>query len=90
MSAEQYALIADLQAQIVALRLAVEGSWLSILQPDPDPAAAAKRLGEENVAAIDKMAADTDAERAIKAAVVHHTQQLWGSIGWQLGEGRQA
>ena len=39
------AMIADLQAQIVALRLAVEGAWLSILQPDPDPAAAAKRLG---------------------------------------------
>lgn len=90
MSGGQDALIADLQAQIVALRLAVEGTWLSLLQPDPDPAAAAKRLGEQNVAAIDQMAAADDAARAIKAAVVHHTQQLWGSIAWQLGEGKQA
>ena len=90
MSDRQDALIADLQAQIVALRLAVEGSWLSLLGQDPAPAGMAKRLGEQNVAAIGQMPADDEAAQAIKAAVVHHTQQLWGSIAWQLGEGKPA
>ena len=31
--------IADLQAQLVALRLAVEGAWLSLLSNDADPVA---------------------------------------------------
>lgn len=77
---------ADLQAQVVALRLAVEGAWLSLLQPDVDPAAAAKRLGAQNIAAIGQLDAKTDAAEAVRAAVVRHTEQLWGSIAWQLGE----
>ncbi|WP_375382825.1 hypothetical protein [uncultured Sphingomonas sp.] len=44
--------LADLQAQIVALRLAVEGAWLSLLSPSPDPTGDARRLGEQNAAAI--------------------------------------
>lgn len=77
--------MADLQAQVVALRLAVEGTWLSLLAQDPDPAGTARRLGEQNVAAIGQLDANNPAAEAIRAAVVRHTEQLWSSIAWQLG-----
>ena len=78
--------VADLQAQIVALRLAVEGAWLSLLAPAADPVGDARRLGAENVAAIGQLAADSADTRAVRDAVIHHTEQLWGSIGWQLAD----
>ncbi len=90
MSGDPDAVLADLQAQIIALRFAVEGTWLSLLQPDPDPAAAARRLGERNVAAIRSYTTDGGVAAALTEPVIHHTEQLWGSIAWQLGEGRQA
>ena len=82
MAAEQD--LADLQAQVVALRLAVEGAWLSLLSPSADPAGDARRLGEQNAAAIGQLDASSPAAEATRAAVLHHTQQLWGSIVWQL------
>ena len=78
--------VADLQAQIVALRLAVEGAWLSLLQPDPEPAAAARRLGAATGAPIGQLEAPNAAAEAMRAAVLRHTEQLWGSVAWQLGE----
>ena len=75
--------LADLQAQVVALRLAVEGAWLSLLQPAADPAGDARRLGEQNIAAIGQLDAPDDAARAMRDAVIEHTAQLWGSIAWQ-------
>jgi hypothetical protein len=75
---------ADLQAQIVALRLAVEGLWTSLLRSGPDAAAQAERLRRENVASIGQLDATTEQARALRDAVVAHTDQLWGSIGWQL------
>ena len=76
--------VADLEAQIVALRLAVEGAWLSLLNPSIDPAGDARRLGQQNIDAINQLDASTDAQRALRDAVVGHTAQLWGSIAWQL------
>ena len=76
--------VADLQAQIVALRLAVEGAWLSLLSNDADPAAAAGRLKETNVAAIDQLDASTPNAKGLRDAVALHTAHLWGSIEWQL------
>jgi hypothetical protein len=76
--------VADLQAQLVALRLAVEGVWLSLLSNDADPAAAAGRLKTANVAAIDQLDASTPNARALRDAVSAHTAHLWGSIEWQL------
>lgn len=75
---------ADLQAQIVALRLATEGAWLSLLANDAAPADQAARLKDANVAAIGQMGTATAEERAIRDAVVGHTEQLWNSIEWQL------
>ena len=75
--------LADLQAQVVALRLAVEGAWLSLLQPAADPAGDARRLGEQNIAAIGQLDAPDAAARAMRDAVIGHTAQLWGSIAWQ-------
>lgn len=76
--------IADLQAQLVALRLAVEGAWLSLLGSDPDPVAAAGKLKDANVAAVDQLDASTDNARWLRDAVATHTKHLWGSIEWQL------
>ena len=56
--------ISDLQAQIVALRLATEGAWLSLLHADQDPVAAAARLKDANVAAVRQMMAQDDVQRA--------------------------
>ena len=81
---------ADLQAQMIAVQLAVEGLWISLLSADVDPVGQAKRLGAANLAALEHMA-PTDAEgRAARDAVVRHTERLWGSIGWQLGEAAKA
>ena len=76
--------IADLQAQLVALRLAVEGAWLSLLGNDPDPVAAAGQLKDANVAAVDQLDASTANAKALRDAVAAHTAHLWGSIEWQL------
>ena len=75
--------LADFQAQVVALRLAVEGIWLSLLRPAADPAGDARRLGEENIAAIGQLDTPNDAAGAMRDAVIGHTAQLWGSIAWQ-------
>jgi len=76
--------IADLQAQLMALRVAVEGAWLSLLNNDPDAVAAAGRLKQENVAAIGQLDASTPNAKAMRDAVAAHTAHLWGSIEWQL------
>ena len=76
--------IADLQAQIVALRLAVEGAWLSLLGNDPDPVAAAGTLKDANVAAVDQLDASTPNAKGLRDAVAAHTAHIWGSIEWQL------
>ena len=78
--------IADLQAQVVALRLAVEGAWLSLLSPSADPAGDARRLGERNADAVRQLDASNPAAAAVRDAVLHHTERLWGSIAWQLTE----
>lgn len=77
--------IADLQAQIVALRTAVEGVWLSVLHSSPDAAQNAERLRRENVAGLRALDAKTPDAQAMRDAVVRHTDQLWKSIIWQLG-----
>ena len=76
--------VADLKAQVIALRVAVEGAWLSLLAPSPTSVADARNLGEQHAAAVGYLKADDDTSRAIRDAVVFHTQQLWGSIAWQL------
>ena len=76
--------LADLQAQIIALRLATEGAWLSLLANDADPADQAAGLKTAHVAAIGQLNAGTADERAMVAAVTRHTEQLWSSIEWQL------
>ncbi len=76
--------IIDLNAQIVALRMAVEGVWLSLLSNDADPAAQASMLRQANVAAIGQMDAPTPAAISMRDAVAAHTDRLWGSIEWQL------
>ena len=76
--------VAELQAQMVALRVAVEGLWLSLLSTDPDAIAAAGQLRQQNVASIDQLDASTDNARALRDAVRTHTDHLWGSIEWQL------
>lgn len=81
--------IADLQAQTVALRLAVEGLWLSLLRADPQAVENAVRLGQENSKAIGQLDASTEAARAMRDAVRKHTETLWGSIEWQLRERRK-
>ena len=76
--------VADLQAQIVALRLAVEGAWLSLLSNYPNPAGAAGALKDANVAAVNQLDASTPNAKALRDAVAAHTAHLWGSIEWQL------
>jgi hypothetical protein len=76
--------IADLQAQIVALRLAVEGVWLSVLAGDPNAVVQAERLRDANIASLDQLDTTTAQTRAARDAVALHTQSLWGSIVWQL------
>jgi hypothetical protein len=75
---------AELQAQLIALRLAVEGMWLSLLRADADPVATVERLGRENSAAIGQLDASTPENAAMRDAVRHHTDRLWGSMAWQL------
>lgn len=82
--------VADLQAQVIALRLAVEGVWLSLLTSDPNGGAAAARLRRENVAAVDQLDTSTPAAKAMRDAVAAHTDRLWGSIGWQLEQNAKA
>jgi hypothetical protein len=76
--------IADLQAQLVALRLAVEGAWLSLLGNDANPVGMAGELKRANVAAVDQLDATTANARSLRDAVATHTAHLWGSIEWQL------
>ncbi|MGN6817513.1 MAG: hypothetical protein ACTHJR_02445 [Sphingomonas sp.] len=76
--------IADLQAQLVALRIAVEGAWLSLLSNDPDPVATAGQLKQANVSSVDQLDASTANAKALRDAVAAHTAHLWGSIEWQL------
>jgi hypothetical protein len=76
--------IADLQAQLVALRIAVEGAWLSLLSNDADPVGMAGELKKANVASVDQLDATTPNAKALRDAVAGHTAHLWGSIEWQL------
>jgi len=76
--------IADLQAQIIALRMAVEGTWLSLLSNDPEPVATVDVLKRANVAAVDQIEASLPNDKAMRDAIARHTGQLWGSIEWQL------
>ena len=78
--------VADLQAQIIALRAAVEGAWLAMLRRDGDAHAQAERIGRESVEAIGQLDAKSADALAMRAAITHHTEQLWGSIAWQLGQ----
>ena len=71
--------IIDLNAQIVALRMAVEGIWLSLLSSDADPVAQAAMLRRSNVTAIGQMDAPTPAAISMRDAVAAHTDRLWGS-----------
>ena len=82
--------IADLQAQVVALRVALEGAWLSMLSSGPDAIANAQRLRQSNVEALGKLDAPTAQAAAMRDAVVAHTEQLWKSIAWQLGDDSDA
>ncbi|MEO5493781.1 MAG: hypothetical protein ABIR08_07115 [Sphingomonas sp.] len=81
--------VADLQAQIVALRMAVEGAWISLLNNDPDPVAAAGMLKDANVAAVDQLDASTGHAEALRDVVALHTAQIWGSIEWQIKTARE-
>jgi hypothetical protein len=81
--------IADLQAQLMAMRLAVEGLWLSLLTPDPQAIEHVVRMREENSKAIAQLDASSDAARVMRDAVRKHVEQLWGSIEWQLREARK-
>ena len=76
---------ADLQAQIIALRTALEGAWLSMLHADPNGVINAERLRQENVAGLRALNASGAQAEAMRDAVVAHTDQLWKSIVWQLG-----
>lgn len=70
----------DLQAQVIALRNAVESLWLSMLHNDPDRVAHAGRLRESSVAALGVLQPNSEADRDILAAVIAHTDRLWTSI----------
>jgi predicted TIM-barrel enzyme len=76
--------IADLQAQLIALRMAVEGTWLSLLHNDPTPADTVAKLKDANVAAVNQLATTTPNDKKMRDAVAAHTAQLWGSIEWQI------
>lgn len=76
--------VADLQAQVIALRAALEGIWLATLRRDPDALAQAERLGQESAEAIGQLDARTPDAVAVRDAITRHTEQLWGSIVWQL------
>lgn len=80
--------IADLQAQIVALRMAVEGTWISLLNNDPDPVAAVAKLKDANVEAVNQLDASSENARALRDAVAAHTAHIWGSIEWQIQTAR--
>lgn len=82
--------VGDLQAQIVALRVALEGAWLAMLSSGPDAIANAQRLREQNVAALNNLDASTPDAAAMRDAVVAHTDHLWKSIAWQLGDDSEA
>jgi hypothetical protein len=82
--------VADLQAQIVALRVALEGAWLSMLNSGPGAIENAQRLRQHNVEALSKLDASTPQAAAMRDAVVAHTEQLWKSIAWQLGDDSDA
>jgi hypothetical protein len=81
--------VADLQAQIVALRMAVEGAWLSLLNNDPDPVAAVAALKDANVEAVNQLDASTGHAEALRDVVAVHTAQIWGSIEWQIKTARE-
>jgi electron transfer flavoprotein alpha/beta subunit len=74
----------DLQAQIIALRMAAEGAWLSLLRMDTNAISEAARLRTENVAAVSQLNASNPQEAALRDAVSRHVDIFWGSIGWQL------
>lgn len=76
--------VADLQAQVIALRAAVEGAWLAMLRRDADAVAQAERIGRESVEAIGQLDAKSADALAMRSAITRHTEQLWGSIAWQL------
>lgn len=76
--------LGEVQAQVMALRLAVEGIWMSLLQSGPDALVHARRLQQENVAAIGQLDASNPQAKAMRDAVAMHTEHLWGSIAWQL------
>jgi hypothetical protein len=78
--------LGDLQAQVVALRVALEGAWLSMLTSGPDAIPNAQRLREHNLEALGKLDASTPDAILMRDAVVAHTDQLWKSIAWQLGD----
>jgi hypothetical protein len=79
----------ELQAQIVALRVALEGAWLSMLTSGPDAIENARKLRESNLEALGNLDASTPEAKMMRDAVVTHTDQLWKSIGWQLGDDSQ-
>ena len=76
--------VADLQAQIIALRFAIEGTWLSLRRSDPAPLGPARRRRRGNVAAVGQLDASNPDAQAMRDAVAAHTDRLWGSIEWQL------
>jgi len=82
--------IADMQAQLVALRVAIEGAWLSLLSSDPDPVTQAAQLKDANVAAVHQLDASNENMAALRDAVAAHTAHMWGSIEWQLKTLRDA
>ena len=77
--------IADLQAQVIALRTAVEGAWLSLLvSAGPNARADADALKGGNLAALQGLTAATPDAQAMKDAVIRHTDQLWTNVAAQL------
>ena len=81
---------ADLQAQVLALRNAVESLWLSMMYADPDRDAHAKRLHESSLAAVRALnPVDADGA-AMRQAVMEHTDKLWRSIAAQLAAAPKA
>ena len=62
----------------------MEGAWLSLLNNDTDPVAAAGALKEANIAAVNQLDASTDNADGLRDAVASHTAHFWSSIEWQL------